>query len=68
MARWSVTSRSATPTVRNPATAIYGLSIADAYIRTGAFKHVLVIGSEVHSTGLDVSTAGRDVTVLFGDG
>lgn len=47
---------------------IYGLSIADAYIRTGMFKHVLVIGSEVHSTGLDVSTAGRDVTVLFGDG
>ncbi len=47
---------------------IYGLSIADAYIRTGAFKHILVIGSEVHSTGLDVSTAGRDVTVLFGDG
>ncbi|HLL22898.1 MAG TPA: beta-ketoacyl-ACP synthase III [Kofleriaceae bacterium] len=47
---------------------IYGLSIADAYIRTGNFKHVLVIGSEVHSTGLDVSTAGRDVTVLFGDG
>ena len=47
---------------------IYGLSIADAYIRTGGFKHVLVIGSEVHSTGLDISTAGRDVTVLFGDG
>ena len=47
---------------------IYGLSIADAYIKTGAFKHVLVIGSEVHSTGLDISTAGRDVTVLFGDG
>jgi len=47
---------------------IYGLSIADAYIRTGNFKHILLIGSEVHSTGLDVSTAGRDVTVLFGDG
>jgi 3-oxoacyl-[acyl-carrier-protein] synthase-3 len=47
---------------------IYGLSIADAYIRTGAFKHILLIGSEVHSTGLDMSTAGRDVTVLFGDG
>ncbi|HEY5946283.1 MAG TPA: beta-ketoacyl-ACP synthase III, partial [Kofleriaceae bacterium] len=47
---------------------IYGLSIADAYIRTGAVKNVLVIGSEVHSTGLDVSTAGRDITVLFGDG
>ncbi|MCX5742661.1 MAG: ketoacyl-ACP synthase III [Proteobacteria bacterium] len=47
---------------------IYGLSIADAYIRIGSYKHVLLIGSEVHSTGLDVSTAGRDVTVLFGDG
>ena len=47
---------------------IYGLSIADAYVRTGSFKHVLLIGSEVHSTGLDISTAGRDVTVLFGDG
>ena len=47
---------------------IYGLSIADVYIKSGAFKHILVIGSEVHSTGLDISTAGRDVTVLFGDG
>jgi 3-oxoacyl-[acyl-carrier-protein] synthase-3 len=47
---------------------IYGMSIADAYIRTGQFKHILMIGSEVHSTGLDISTAGRDVTVLFGDG
>ena len=47
---------------------IYGLSIADQYIKTGAAKHVLLIGSEVHSTGLDKTTAGRDVTVLFGDG
>jgi 3-oxoacyl-[acyl-carrier-protein] synthase-3 len=47
---------------------IYGLSIADAYIRTGMFKNILVIGAEVHSTGLDISTQGRDVTVLFGDG
>jgi 3-oxoacyl-[acyl-carrier-protein] synthase-3 len=47
---------------------IYGLSVADAYIRTGMFKTILLIGTEVHSTGLDVSTAGRDVTVLFGDG
>jgi 3-oxoacyl-[acyl-carrier-protein] synthase-3 len=47
---------------------IYGLSIADAYIRTGAFKNILMIGAEVHSTGLDISTQGRDVTVLFGDG
>jgi 3-oxoacyl-[acyl-carrier-protein] synthase-3 len=46
---------------------IYGLSIADAYIRAGTAKTVLVIGSEVHSTGLDISTAGRDVTVIFGD-
>jgi 3-oxoacyl-[acyl-carrier-protein] synthase-3 len=47
---------------------VYALSIADAYIRMGQYKHVLVIGSEVHSTGLDVSTRGRDVAVLFGDG
>ncbi len=47
---------------------IYGLSIADAYVRAGTYKHILVIGSEVHSTGLDISTKGRDVTVLFGDG
>jgi len=47
---------------------IYGVSVADAYIRTGMYKHVLVIGSEIHSTGLDISTAGRDVTVIFGDG
>ena len=47
---------------------VYGMSIADAYIRIGTYKHVLLIGSEVHSTGLDISTAGRDVTVLFGDG
>jgi 3-oxoacyl-[acyl-carrier-protein] synthase-3 len=47
---------------------IHGLSIADAYIRMGTAKHVLVIGAEIHSTGLDVSTAGRDVTVIFGDG
>ncbi|HEY3801498.1 MAG TPA: beta-ketoacyl-ACP synthase III [Kofleriaceae bacterium] len=47
---------------------VYGMSIGDAYIRLGQYKHVLVIGSEVHSTGLDLSTAGRDVTVLFGDG
>ena len=47
---------------------IYGLSIADAYIRAGTAKTVLVIGCEVQSTGLDVSTAGRDITVIFGDG
>lgn len=47
---------------------IYGLSIADAYIRSGLANKVLLVGSEVHSTGLDVSTQGRDVTVIFGDG
>ncbi|HTJ47500.1 MAG TPA: beta-ketoacyl-ACP synthase III [Kofleriaceae bacterium] len=47
---------------------IYGLSMADAFIKTGQYKNILLIGSEVHSTGLDISTAGRDVTVLFGDG
>lgn len=47
---------------------IYGLSIADNFIRTGMYDHVLVIGSEIHSTGLDISTRGRDVSVIFGDG
>jgi 3-oxoacyl-[acyl-carrier-protein] synthase-3 len=47
---------------------IYALAMADAFVRTGQYKHVLVIGSEVHSTGLDISTRGRDVSVLFGDG
>ncbi|MFQ6617377.1 MAG: 3-oxoacyl-ACP synthase III family protein, partial [Fidelibacterota bacterium] len=47
---------------------IYGLSIADQYIKTGMYNCVLVVGSEVHSTGLDLSTTGRDLAVLFGDG
>lgn len=47
---------------------VYGLAMADAFVRTGQYKKILVIGSEIHSTGLDVSTRGRDVTVLFGDG
>jgi 3-oxoacyl-[acyl-carrier-protein] synthase-3 len=47
---------------------IYGLSVADQYIRTGTFKHVLVVGAEVQSTGMDLSNAGRDVSVIFGDG
>jgi len=47
---------------------IYGLSVADAWIRAGQFKKVLLVGAEVHSTGLDVSTRGRDVSVIFGDG
>ena len=46
---------------------IYGLSVADAWIRTGQYKLVLLVGTEVHSTGLDISTRGRDVACLFGD-
>ncbi len=47
---------------------IYGLSIADQYVRTGMYRNVLVVGSEMHSMGLDFSTRGRNVTVIFGDG
>ncbi|HET8838157.1 MAG TPA: beta-ketoacyl-ACP synthase III [Flavobacteriaceae bacterium] len=47
---------------------IYALSIADQYIRTGMYQNVLVIGSENHSGGLDFSTRGRSVSVIFGDG
>lgn len=59
----------ATMDIRNQCTGfIYGLATADAYIRGGLARRVLVVGGEVHSTGLDKSTRGRDVTVLFGDG
>jgi 3-oxoacyl-[acyl-carrier-protein] synthase-3 len=47
---------------------LYGLSIADAWIRAGIYKRIMLVGSETHSTGLDVSTRGRDVAVIFGDG
>lgn len=47
---------------------IYGLATADAYIKAGMANRVLVVGAEVHSSGLDISTRGRDVAVLFGDG
>lgn len=47
---------------------VYGLSIADQFVRTGMYKNVLVVGSEMHSMGLDFSTRGRNVTVIFGDG
>ncbi len=47
---------------------LYGLSIADQYIRTGTYKKILLVGAETHSKGLDKSTRGRDVAVLFGDG
>lgn len=47
---------------------IYGLSVADQFIKTGMYQNVLVIGSEYHSGGLEKSTRGRGVTVIFGDG
>jgi 3-oxoacyl-[acyl-carrier-protein] synthase-3 len=47
---------------------VYGLSVADQFIKTGMYKNILVIGSENHSGGLDFSTRGRNVTVIFGDG
>ena len=47
---------------------IYSLSVADQFIKTGMYKNILVIGSENHSGGLEKSTRGRGVTVIFGDG
>lgn len=47
---------------------IYALSVADQFIKTGMYQNVLVIGSENHSGGLDMSTRGRGVSVIFGDG
>lgn len=47
---------------------IYALSVGDQFVKTGMYKNVLVVGAEVHSMGLDFSTRGRNVTVIFGDG
>jgi 3-oxoacyl-[acyl-carrier-protein] synthase-3 len=47
---------------------LFSLSVARSYVLSGQFERVLVVGCEVHSTGLDISTNGRDVSVLFGDG
>jgi 3-oxoacyl-[acyl-carrier-protein] synthase-3 len=47
---------------------IYALSVADQFIKTGMYKNILVIGSEFHSGGLDKTTRGRGVSVIFGDG
>lgn len=47
---------------------LYGIATADAWIRSGLAGRVLLVGAEVHSTGLDISTRGRDLAVIFGDG
>lgn len=47
---------------------IYGLSVADQFIKTGMYKNILLVGAEKHSMGLDFTTEGRGVAVIFGDG
>ena len=47
---------------------LYALSVGDQFIRSGMYKNILVIGSEKHSFGLDFTTRGRNVSVIFGDG
>jgi len=47
---------------------IYSLSVADQFIKTGMYRNILVVGSELHSVGLDYSNHGRHVSVIFGDG
>ncbi|CAM3820911.1 beta-ketoacyl-ACP synthase III [Flavobacterium branchiophilum] len=47
---------------------VYALSIADQYIKTGMYKNILIVGSELQSVGLDMTTRGRGVSVIFGDG
>jgi len=47
---------------------LHGLSIADHFIRAGTYKKILLVGAEIHSKGLDKTTRGREISVLFGDG
>ncbi len=47
---------------------LYGLSIADQFIKTGMYKNILLVGSELHSAALDKTKRGRSVSVIFGDG
>jgi len=47
---------------------IYALSVADQFIKTGMYKTILVVGAEIQSTALDVTTRGRNTAVIFGDG
>jgi 3-oxoacyl-[acyl-carrier-protein] synthase III len=47
---------------------VYALSVADAWVRTGSYRRILVVGGEIQSTGMDVSTGGRNTSVIFADG
>jgi len=55
--------------IRNQCTGfVYALSVADQFIKTGVYEHILVIGAEIQSSALDISTEGRGMAVIFGDG
>ena len=55
--------------IRNQCTGfVYGLSVADQFVKTGMYKNVLLVGAEMHSMGMEFDTRGRNVTVIFGDG
>ena len=47
---------------------VYGTVMADQFIKSGMYKNILVIGVELQSKGINKTTEGRDVAVLFGDG
>ena len=47
---------------------IYGLSMADQYIKSGTFQNILLVCSEVQSTTMDLTDRGRNTAVIFGDG
>ena len=47
---------------------VYAMSVANAFIKSGTYKNILVVGAEIHSFGLDMSDEGRGVSVIFGDG
>ena len=47
---------------------VYALSVGDQFIKTGMYKNILVVGAEKHSFGLDFTTRGRNISVIFGDG
>ncbi len=55
--------------IRNQCTGfVYGLTVADQFIKSGMYKNILLVGAEMHSMGLEFSTRGRNVSVIFGDG
>ncbi|MPR36993.1 3-oxoacyl-ACP synthase III family protein [Salmonirosea aquatica] len=55
--------------IRNQCTGfVYGLSVADQFVKTGMYKNILLVGAEMHSMGMEFDTRGRNVTVIFGDG